>query len=187
MKGRPLLIVPSGALTQLPFQVLVTEAPKTAVPEAPAEYRNAAWLGARQPITVLPAVSSLKALRAHAKPSGAGKAYLGIGNPLLDGDPGDANDAARARIARTRQACPALPIEAANAPAAPVRGGVARVATRGALADVAAIKRQAPLPETADELCRVAVELKADTDEMRLGARATEPEVRRLSRSGELA
>jgi len=34
---------------------------------------------------VLPAVSSLKALRAHAKVSRAGKAYLGIGNPLLDG------------------------------------------------------------------------------------------------------
>jgi tetratricopeptide (TPR) repeat protein len=188
IKGKHLLIVPSGALTQLPFQVLVTEAPRTAVPVATAEYRDAAWLGARQAITVLPAVSSLKALRAHAKASRAGKAYLGIGNPLLDGDRNDANDAARAALARTRQACTAIPIEAAMAArAAPVRGGVPRVATRGALADVTAIKRQVPLPETADELCRVAAELKADTGDMRLGARATEPEVRRLSRSGELA
>jgi tetratricopeptide (TPR) repeat protein/CHAT domain-containing protein len=187
IKGKHLLIVPSGALTQLPFQVLVTEAPRTAVPDALAEYRDATWLGARQPITVLPAVSSLKALRAHAKASRASKAYLGIGNPLLEGDRNDANDATRAELARTRQVCAAVPIEAAMAPATPLRGGVARVATRGALADVAAIKRQAPLPETADELCRVAAELKADTGEMRLGARATEPEVGRLSVSGELA
>jgi CHAT domain-containing protein/tetratricopeptide (TPR) repeat protein len=187
IKGKHLLIVPSGALTQLPFQVLVTEAPRAALPEAPAEYRDAAWLGARQPIAVLPAVSSLKALRAHAKASRAGKAYLGIGNPLLDGDRNDANDVARAKLARTRQACAAAPIRAALAPAAPVHGGMSRVAMRGALADVAAIKDQVPLPETADELCRVAAELKADTGEVRLGARATELEIKRLSTSGELS
>jgi tetratricopeptide (TPR) repeat protein/CHAT domain-containing protein len=187
IKGKHLLIVPSGALTQLPFQVLVTAAPRTPLPEAPAEYRDAAWLGARQPIAVLPAVSSLKALRAHAKASRAGKAYLGIGNPLLDGDRNDANDVARAKLARTRQACAAAPIRAALAPAAPVHGGMSRVAMRGSLADVAAIKNQAPLPETADELCRVAAELKVDTGEVRLGARATELEIKRLSTSGELS
>jgi hypothetical protein len=63
--GKHLLLVPSGALTQLPFQVLVTVPPKAAVPEEAAGYRQIAWLGARQPITVLPAVSSLKALRAR--------------------------------------------------------------------------------------------------------------------------
>jgi len=58
---------------------------------------------------------------------------------------------------------------------------------RGALADVAAVKGLAPLPETADELCRVAADLKAETTEMRLGTRATETEVKRLSASGELS
>jgi CHAT domain-containing protein len=187
IKGKHLLIVPSGALTQLPFQVLVTEAPRTAVPVATAEYRDAAWLGARQAITVLPAVSSLKALRAHAKVGRSSKAYLGIGNPLLDGDSNNANDVTRAKVARTKQACAPASIQAAMAPAAPVRSGVARVAVRGALADVAAIKSQAPLPETADELCRVAADLKAEIGEMRLGTRATEAEVKRLSTSGELA
>jgi tetratricopeptide (TPR) repeat protein/CHAT domain-containing protein len=185
--SKHLLIVPSGALTQLPFQVLVTAPPKTAVPEAPAEYRDVAWLGTRQPITVLPAVSSLKALRAHAKVGRSSKAYLGIGNPLLDGDSNNANDVTRAKVARTKQACAPASIQAAMAPAAPVRSGVARVAVRGALADVAAIKSQAPLPETADELCRVAADLKAEIGEMRLGTRATEAEVKRLSTSGELA
>ena len=185
--GKHLLIVPSGPLTQLPFQVLVTEPPKVAIPDDPAGYREVSWLGARQPITVLPAVSSLKALRAHAKASRAAKAYLGIGNPLLDGDPADADDVARAKLARTNQACARAPIEAAMTLAGPVRGGVARVATPSVLTDVAAIKRQAPLPETAVELCTVALELKADTSEMRLGARATEAEVKRLSADEELA
>ncbi len=53
---------------------------------------------------MLPAVSSLKALRAHARASRAGKPYLGIGNPLLDGDRSN-NDVARAKLARTKQAC----------------------------------------------------------------------------------
>ena len=44
-----------------------------------------------------------------------------------------------------------------------------------------------PLPETADELCAVACDLGADPDEIRLGARATKGEVKRLSASGELA
>ena len=60
IKGKHLLVVPSGPLTSLPFHVLVTEAPKTAIPANLAEYRSVAWLGARQPITVLPSVASLK-------------------------------------------------------------------------------------------------------------------------------
>ena len=163
------------------------EAPKTAVPDGPAGYRNAAWLGTRQSITVLPAVSSLKALRAHARASRAVKPYLGIGNPLLDGDRANSNDASRAELARTKQACGPAPVKTATAFVAPARGVVARVTMRGALADVAAVKGLAPLPETADELCRVAADLKAETTEMRLGTRATETEVKRLSASGELS
>ncbi len=65
--------------------------------------------------------------------------------------------------------------------------GVTPVETRGGLAQVSHIRMQAPLPETADELCAVASDLKADTAEMRLGARATEHEVKALSMSGQLA
>ena len=55
------------------------------------------------------------------------------------------------------------------------------VQTRGGLADVDFIRMQAPLPETADELCDVARDVHADPGEIRLGARATEREVKRLS------
>ncbi len=59
--------------------------------------------------------------------------------------------------------------------------------TRGGLAQIADLRIQTPLPETAQELCAVARDLKADASEMRLGARATEREVKRLSASGQLA
>jgi CHAT domain-containing protein len=46
---------------------------------------------------------------------------------------------------------------------------------------------QTPLPETADELCAVARDLGAEPSEMRLGARATEREIKALSERGTLA
>ena len=67
-----------------------------------------------------------------------------------------------------------------------LRRGVAPMAVRG-LADVNFLRMQAPLPETRDELCAVARDLKADPAEMRLGARATERGVKRMSESGALA
>jgi len=60
------------------------------------------------------------------------------------------------------------------------------MAVRG-LADVDFLRAQLPLPETRDELCAVARDLGADPGEMRLGARATEREVKALSASGALA
>ena len=74
IKGkRHLLVVPSGALTALPFHLLVTDKP-AALPagdaitaEIFAAYRDAAWLLKRHAVTVLPSVASLKALRVFAR------------------------------------------------------------------------------------------------------------------------
>lgn len=44
ISGKHLIVVPSGPLTSLPFNVLVAERPKTAIPGNLAEYRDAAWL-----------------------------------------------------------------------------------------------------------------------------------------------
>jgi hypothetical protein len=54
---------------------------------------------------------------------------------------------------------------------------VSPIRTRGGLADLAPLRAQTPLPETADELCALARDVKADVREMRLGSRATEREV----------
>jgi tetratricopeptide (TPR) repeat protein len=139
IKGKHLLIVPSGPLTQLPFQVLVTKAP------ASSNHRAVAWLAREHAITILPAVSSLKALRRVGKPSAASKPMIGFGNPLLDGP--DARYAGRAKLAREKQLCPVGSLRVAAL--AGLRGDVQRVETRSGLADVSHIKLQVPLPETA--------------------------------------
>jgi CHAT domain-containing protein/tetratricopeptide (TPR) repeat protein len=180
IKGKSLLIVPSGPLTQLPFQVLVTEPPKG------EDYRAAAWLIREHALAVLPAATSLKALRRVARPSSASKPMIGFGNPLLAGNASDPADGLRAQRAVSKQRCQEAPwprtatlIESGR--------GVAPLQTRGGLADVSVLRAQAPLPETADELCAVARDIGADISEIRLGASATEREAKHLSKSGLLA
>ena len=176
IKDKHLLIVPSGPLTQLPFQVLVTAAP------ANGDDKSAAWLIRDHAITVLPAVSSLKALRAVASSSAATKTMIGFGNPLLDGP--DSRYAPLAKLARANKTC-ALPSKAQVASVE--RRGAPLAQTRGGRADGAFVRGQVPLPETADELCAVARDLGADDGDIYLGDRATEHDVKRLSASGRLA
>jgi CHAT domain-containing protein/tetratricopeptide (TPR) repeat protein len=178
IKGKHLLVVPSGPLTQLPFHVLVTKPPTS------TDHRAAAWLAREHAVTVLPAVSSLKALRRVGKPSTAPRPMIGFGNPLLDGR--GSHDAQRAKLAREHQSCP-VPSQQRVASSPKQRGGVAPVPSPGGLADPTHLKAQAPLPETTEELCAVARSLKADLNELRLGARATEQEVKALSSTGVLA
>ena len=178
IKGKRLLIVPSGALTQLPFQVLVTS------PPTGGEHRSVAWLVRDHAITVLPAVASLDALRRVAHVSAAPKPMIGFGNPLLEGPDGRYADLAK--LAREKQQCRQGIMQRA-AKLLGIRGGVTPVEMLRGLADVSHIRQQAPLPETADELCAVAADLRAEPGEMRLGARATEREVKALSASGQLA
>ena len=177
IKDKRLLIVPSGALTQLPFAALVT-APSV------GEHKTVAWLARDHAITMLPAISSLKALRATGGPSAAAKPLIGFGNPLLNGPNG--RYATLAKLAREKQACPKSPLRH-GAALFGFRQAMLPIDTRSGLADVSLIRRQAPLPETADELCAVASDIGADVREIRLGARATESEVKAMSESGALA
>jgi CHAT domain-containing protein/Tfp pilus assembly protein PilF len=86
-----LLIVPSGALTALPFDLLVTERPAKPKPDNMSGYRDAAWLIKRYAITVLPSVASLKALRVFARRDEARKPMIGFGDPVFDPNAGPAN------------------------------------------------------------------------------------------------
>jgi CHAT domain-containing protein/tetratricopeptide (TPR) repeat protein len=183
IKGKHLLISPSGALATLPFGVLVTERPQSAVPTGAAEYSRGAWLGTRQPISILPSPNALKALRRVAKASKATKPYLGVGNPTLVGD---ASERARAEATRKRQSC----VTAMEARVA--LGTDRKVASfdkllRGAHADIEQIRMASPLPETADELCDVGRRLKVADSDILLGARASETTLKAMSESGKLA
>jgi CHAT domain-containing protein/tetratricopeptide (TPR) repeat protein len=190
--GKSLIIVPSGPLTSLPFHVLVTTSPSSRASPAPAPHPLPAtgerhfptWLALTKPITVLPSVGSLQALR-KLPPSEAREPYLAFGNPLLDGGaPG------RAALARAKQSCAS---SAAGEPRRVVtvdrRISDLAVLYRGGI-DLAMLRSQAALPETADELCAVAGSLGAlaqEADVVWLGARATEANLKALSRSGKLA
>ena len=172
--GKDLLVVGSGALTSLPLQVLVTEAPSPTA--AIDDYANVAWLGRKHAVTVLPSLSSLGALRRLARPSEAKRPYLGFGNPLLSGT--DGTDRRAFEVA----ACdPATPAPLAVASSALAAAPLLRTTS------IDELRRQPPLPETADELCRVARFTRAAADDVLTGARATEAAVKSLSQSGRLA
>jgi CHAT domain-containing protein len=187
IQGKQLLLVSSGPLTQLPFHVLVTAPPKIALPTSAAGYRGAAWFARRHAVAVLPAVSSLKALRPPRK-TWASRAFVGFGDPLLDGDPEKyEEDADRARLAREAR-CPTTDHQLTTLLSGRRRGDRAVMQATDGLADLSDIRKWPPLPETADELCEVAQHFGVDpASHLHMGAAATESEVKRLSNSGELA
>lgn len=153
--GRPkLLIVPAGALTSLPFQVLVTRKPD---PVSADRYRQAAWLLNDRAITVLPSVPSLRALRGLAKDSRAQKPFIGFGDPVLQRSPADK------RAGRSVQ-----PYQSYY---------------DGSAVDLERLRTGLPaLPETAGELRAVAKALGASPqDDVKLGAAATVTSVNQLA------
>jgi tetratricopeptide (TPR) repeat protein/CHAT domain-containing protein len=184
IRGKHLFVVPSGALTILPFQVLVTKA------QTSSDLASASWLIREHAITVLPSVASLAALRHTGKPSTAAKPMIGFANPLLEGNQTDPRDAPwyqkQAQRAREQTGCAATPKQRTVAQRT-IRRNASPIPQSAGIADLAQIKMQTPLPETADEVCEVARSLGADPADMRIGAKATETEVKRLSETGELA
>ena len=180
--GKRLIVIPSGPLTQLPLHVLIANPPTA------GDHTKTAWLARRHAISVLPAVSSLRALRQFARPSQANKPLIGFGNPLLDGP--DARFSQRAAAARARQHCrksAAAITPTATRNGAPLSRAVNSITMRSGLADVGSLRRQVPLPETANELCIVAQQLAAEPGEINLGSRARERRIKALSASGTLA
>jgi CHAT domain-containing protein len=180
--GKRLFVVPSGPLTSLPFSVLVTEA----TPSNPGGVAPS-WLVLTQSITVLPAVGSLQALR-KLPPSQARSPYIAFGSPLLDGGNPDGT---AAKLARAKQSCQT---EGQHLGMLQAARPIPRLSAifRGAV-DIGALRAQTPLPETADELCAVAEALGTlqspgdENETVWLGARATETNLKALSRSGKLA
>ncbi|MEO5344129.1 MAG: tetratricopeptide repeat protein, partial [Gammaproteobacteria bacterium SHHR-1] len=82
-----LLLVPEGPLSRLPFAALLTDTPAQAdFPSRGEQYPQAPWLAKRFGLSVLPSLSSIVVLRT-ATGEGADKAFLGIGDPLLDDHP----------------------------------------------------------------------------------------------------
>jgi CHAT domain-containing protein/Tfp pilus assembly protein PilF len=186
--GKELILVPSGPLATLPFEVLLTGKPspdKPSADNARPDFVKAPWLVKRFATTVLPSVASLAALRQIAQNSKAPKPFIGFGNPLLNGDGQSTEAIERARQARLRQSCADNP-PARNDQIA-LRGLRSVVALSGGTADIEQLRRQMPLPETSLELCAVANGFAPVKGEVYLGNQATEANIKALSDSGRLA
>lgn len=164
---RNLLVVPSAALTALPFHLLVTEKPQAAIPDRPEGYRDAAWLLRRQAVSVLPSVISLKSLRAFARRDHGVKPMTGFGDPVFNPaaeGPADRRAASGKIAARS----------------------IATMAYaefwRGAGVDRARLAQALPqLPDTADELNAVARDVGAAAADIHLGRDASETTLKRAA------
>ena len=156
---RSLLVAPSGALTALPFHLLVTEKPAAAIPDKIEGYRSAAWLLRRQAVSVLPSVASLNALRGFARRDQAVKPMTGFGDPLFNPSEG-ASDKRTASRSVTSLAYTDF--------------------WQGAGVDRGKLALALPqLPDTADELNAVGKDLGVMTSDIHLGADASESTVKR--------
>jgi len=145
-----LIVVPTGPLTSIPFQVLITAPP----PAGSDALRDAAWLIKSHALSVLPSVQSLNALRKLGPSGTAVKPFFGVGDPVLDGPGGP-----RQRSAR----------RASTTPSRFYRNG---------LADTRAVRELTPLPDTADELRAIAKVLGATADAINLREAASETRVK---------
>jgi CHAT domain-containing protein/tetratricopeptide (TPR) repeat protein len=159
LKGKSqIFVVPTGALTSLPFSVLVTAEPQggAAGDADPKTLRETAWLIKRHALTVLPSISSLRALRVYANKGSGSEPFAGFGDPSL---------------AASDNASPAQELSVANV-------------FRGTEPDVTALRKLALLPQTADELRSLAKALGAsDKIDVYLRERATETQIKTLDLS----
>ena len=150
LKGvQHLMIVPDAALQSLPFAVLITK------PTADTEIENYVdipWLGFKYPMTTLPSIGSLPALRSLAKHAKSTKPFIGFGDPILFGDFATERD-----------------FKAAN------------LFSRGMVANAEKVRLLMRLPDTAEELKAIAKSLSVDNSTVYLQGRASETNVKRLN------
>ncbi len=181
-----LIVAPDGGLMGFPFQLLVSEAPRPGLDEA-AGYRQAAWLIRDRAVSVLPMVSSLRALRAlgEDRPA-AGRSFVGFADPAIGSGEAMVCPPSGTQLAALGEVAADVLRSAAGVSAA----ALMRSGERGegiALADVAAVRALARLPDTRCELEAVGDVLGAGEQDRYLDREATESRVKALSEQGRLA
>jgi CHAT domain-containing protein len=170
--SRHLLVVASGALTALPFHLLVTGKPAASTAPAgdqgdaikPQPYQDAAWLIKSHTVAVLPSVGSLQTLDGSSDKGRANKAMIGFGDPVFD--PSERTKALETRrLAMNR---------------APVNNLAYSGLWQGLDIDRTRLAQSLrSLLDTADELKAVAAALGVDASDLYLEGRANESAVKR--------
>jgi CHAT domain-containing protein len=161
-QGKKLLVVAAGgALSQLPFGILLTRPTLTVGTDVP-------WLIKQAAITQVPSVSAWLTLKQLAKGKSAPQPLMGWGDPQFGAKTAAASSANTRNVVLTR-ASTVVDLENDD--------------PRSALryADMP------PLPETRDELMAIAYTLHADPQrDLRLGEQATKASVLQSDKNGEL-
>ncbi|WP_176085948.1 CHAT domain-containing protein [Martelella sp. HB161492] len=159
------ILAPQGMLLSLPFAPLVTAPPPggRAGDADPAALRSTQWLGARHALSVIPAISSLRALRqatppaAENPPPRADRSFFGLGDPAFGGRSG-----------------------ADRGQEADDNGDL----FRSAVANPDIVRRLPRLPETRREIEKLASVFGASGDALLLGQEASESGLARAQKDG---
>ena len=175
-RKRHVFVAAAGSLSSLPFGILVTETPSGADTDSRA-LRNTHWFADSHALTQIPSIQSLAFLRRLGS-SGARQtdqseppAFIGLGNPRLDGPADPRHQVLCARGGR---------------PLALATGSVAslsRTRAGGMIADVAALRRLCPLPGTATELEQIRTALRAPLSSLLVAENFTEHRIRQTDLS----
>jgi CHAT domain-containing protein len=147
-----LIVVPTGPIASLPLGLLVTEAPK---PGAQRDYVAAQWLLKRMGISEVPSARAFLSLRQQSRSPEATRPLFAVANPDFAGS---------AATGAPASGLTALDNECRDEGPVPPQ----------------LIRALAPLPDTADEVHKVAAILHADSGSILMGDDATEPRVRAM-------
>lgn len=156
---RRVFLVPSGPLTALPFNLLLSRKPPVQVDAMNifSRYRDAAWFVKTYSTTVLPSVENLKSLRSLSSQGQAPKPIIGFGDPIFSQAEGISGQRSSGRT-----------------------GALSDRLWLGAGIDAANLTRALPrLKDTADELNNVAQSVGAPNSDIFLRSDATETNVKR--------
>ena len=146
-----LIVVPSGPLASLPLGLLVTKSPSA----APRDYAHAEWLLKRTAISEMPSARAFMTLRELGPSTQATRPLLAVANPNFSGGAAKAGQVSglEALDNQCRDEGPVPP---------------------------QLLRALPPLPDTADEVRKVAAILHADPGSLLMGNEATEPRFRAM-------
>jgi CHAT domain-containing protein len=153
---RHVMIIPDGALTSLPFGVLVTKKPTRPIKQW-RQYGRIPWLTKKYALSTLPSIGALRVLRHFAKHSSAAEPLVGFGDPLLGDGTKSGKKSSRGLSAQA-------------------------LFQRGPIADADTVRNAfLRLPETQQELEAMADALGTKHTSLYLQERATETQVRSMT------
>lgn len=155
---RHVYVVPDTPFSNLPLSLLLTQKSGKGFinPDDVKGFSEAPWLIRQFSISVLPSVSSLRALGRMPPSGNAADSFLGIGDPLLANHPSRAGKPAEGAVSQR----------------------IAPVSFRGMLADVGEIAKLPSLPETAEELAHMGLAFSPTSGRLILREGAVEKAVK---------